>query len=615
MNKIIWYNHTFSNTNIRPAFVDIEAVGSTLYYAYYFILYPTGLAIVLAVPNELASVSYSPYTNYFTTADSLSGGMVKLVSVTPKIYQFVGASQILVSAGAWSPLHSETSSNVHYKWYGLTASNNPIRLNTSTKRIIWQGTEYGTLPEMLFIDPALWMWQTLSTDSIDTNRYPLYKKNNLYYKSTSIKETNAQYLSVAADAFSHDGPMWSYVNQDWTRGYASKNKLGILLNSEVRNPVAPSNKDYFSAATVNNNTKDIYQWDDERYMTEKYGIKDGANSYQLSFSPVSSITGAEGFQLNHSISPDTSRSRTNPWILWDTNSMAGLSLQDVYYIDQFILSANQVQFKIPLNWTVRYYSRKASIPNFNIDGYWPVTVNGQWTASYLPTCTYIYNPGTSTVEITHTYTNREYILLRDNSYTSISPNWTTRDIDHSSTKIQVELNRSISQIELITGQFIPQITDIIPSSWNFQINYIIKDVPIIPGCSDIDTITDEPLTDRYTSTGKTCLWTDADCHQTVGNWSFINYLQQKGGALGSNRVLGGICHKLVTPNGICAPFTQSMVENASSTATIDVFVDNKTIPISCDKVDKYDNDQAGFTGQFYSENNDTVIVLVAYPEE
>ena len=47
-------------------------------------------------------------------------------------------------------------------------------------------------------------------------------------------------------------------------------------------------------------------------IKERYGIKDGANSYQLSFSPVSSITGAEGFRLNYAVSPDTVRSRTNP---------------------------------------------------------------------------------------------------------------------------------------------------------------------------------------------------------------------------------------------------------------------------------------------------------------
>ena len=99
-------------------------------------LYPTGLAIVLAVPNELASISYNPTTNYFTTADSLSSGMVKLASITPKIYQFVGASQILVSAGAWSSTHSNTSDNAHYKWYYTTGGNNPISLNTSTKRIV-----------------------------------------------------------------------------------------------------------------------------------------------------------------------------------------------------------------------------------------------------------------------------------------------------------------------------------------------------------------------------------------------------------------------------------------------------------------------------------------------
>ena len=65
MDKIVWYNHTFSSINIKPAFYDIEVIGGTLYYAYYFMLYPTGLAIVLAVPNELASISYNPTTNYF----------------------------------------------------------------------------------------------------------------------------------------------------------------------------------------------------------------------------------------------------------------------------------------------------------------------------------------------------------------------------------------------------------------------------------------------------------------------------------------------------------------------------------------------------------------------
>jgi len=73
------------------------------------------LAIVLAVPYELTSISYNPYSNYFTTSSSLSNGMVKLASITPKIYQFVGASQILVSAGAWSNARSNSSGNMHYK--------------------------------------------------------------------------------------------------------------------------------------------------------------------------------------------------------------------------------------------------------------------------------------------------------------------------------------------------------------------------------------------------------------------------------------------------------------------------------------------------------------------
>lgn len=605
MDKIIWYNHTFSNTNIKPAFVDIEIIGSVIYHAYYFILYPTGLAIVLAVPNELASISYNPYTNYFTTADSLSGGMVKLASVTPKIYQFVGASQILVSAGAWSPLHSETSSNAHYKWYGLTVSNNPISLNTSTKRIIWRGTEYGTLPEMLFIDPALWMWQTLSTDSVDTIRYPLYKKNNLYYKSTSTKETNAQYLSAAGDAFSHDGPMWSYVNQDWTRGYASKNKLGILLNSEVRNPVVPSNNNNFTEVTDNSNTKDIYQWDDKRYMSERYGIKDGTDSYQLSFSPASSIAGAEGFRLNYYVSPDTTHSRNNPWKLWDKNEDINLDT-DIFRIDQFVLQIKGSQYKIPIGWNVHIYQRTGGVVAGSLSTIFKVGHGTTW--NYEPYLKFVVagtarNDGDAAIILTsvncsdgsegsapfwsHNFggTMKEFVLNQSNSLIE------QQNVNFSKTDIRIDQKLKINSqpssgmsFQTNTGGKYTWITPNWqiwgggPGEVQFQFVHDIKQIPYPPGFL---APTDQTIiTEGYSHSGSIDIiyWPDREQVNQDG-WIFDLYIDRKQQILGSTekryaRIVNNINY-LLEPGIIAnnASWKTSLIKDPSYT-TITVYTDS-----------------------------------------
>ena len=191
MSNIIWFKHTFANDEyIHPAFHEPAQQEGDTGYDYYYLLYPTGLALILNI-NQVVDdnvFTYIPSTNSFASngygLDTVNAKL-RLRSITPKTYQIEGYSnnvlykRTLASADSWTSGSGYRGTEHHSYW--CRRSSNPVYVDQSNGKVQWAGEWYDKINTIMFIDPALWVWQELATSNVDINRYPLYKKGNLYY--------------------------------------------------------------------------------------------------------------------------------------------------------------------------------------------------------------------------------------------------------------------------------------------------------------------------------------------------------------------------------------------------------------------------------------------------
>lgn len=662
MSNIIWFKHTFANDEyIHPAFHEAAQQEGDTGYDYYYLLYPTGLALILNI-NQVVDdnvFTYIPSTNSFACngygLDTVNAKL-RIRSITPKTYQIEGYSnnilhkKILASADSWTAGSGYSGTERHSFW--CRRSSNPVYIDQSNGKVQWAGEWYDKIDTIMFLDPALWVWQELVTSSVDTNRYPLYKKNNLYYVSTTTKQPNAQYLCAAGDCFLHSDTLTA-LNQGWTKGYASRKKFYGSYSSNL-NPQVPGSSTTFPIGNKDDNTADSYHTDNERFLTNKFGIKDGNNGYQLSTAPA--LADSAGYYIgtdsNKEPCPTTNCSRSNPWILFrnDKDYYQGVQItqKDIYFIDQFILQVKDNQFKIPLNWTVRHYHREA-ISNDRLDALdstmRPVPIVDSQISGYGQfrlLCDHVapkaevelFNDFTETINPNSDYIGLENILSTNNTWTQKTLSNTVEDLEIVC-KITLDLNlqgNTWGSHVLIKSErlwYNPAGNNYL-SEQNpcvYTCNYNLGKYPIIPGVSTLNP-TSQTYTVSYPNemsfnplTNSTFCWPSCIKLSPTKKYPYELklYLQthQHDGLALTNKSIFELNSYIFTQPGLLQQFNWTLGNNPNN-MTLHPYIsrnDYTTFDYIVDYGDSSLGNDSGWSMHVVSNNQTFVDVIVAYPGE
>ena len=612
-------------------------------YEYHWALCPTGM--ILNIYSEIAcnfsASSLDLAHNRFTLNSATSSSYFRVeiwspVRKTFSIYSRESNRSITIFSDSIDATYWVGGKLKWYVW------NNDITLRQSTTSyyLVWNNIELNDIDNIIDIDINLWNWEDCKYQDTTSfkKRYPLVKigeNNNAYYQPTDTQSLSTDrtytFLTMIGHSYTSDTDQWDFID-----GYCTNIKLET--SNSAKNDAPKNETVKLEAVNTNSSTQEINGY--ETYIGPDNKILDrqrihpyGSQSAQISL--ISSLSESAIPLKPYYIQKDTNNekilpraatyARTNPLVLC-TSLQGNFNEEDIVWLDYFhLFFKNNTTIRLPLNWTVRYYSRKALNTSFNIINNWFAWLQGKVIIGErpFPTYTWISEPTLpTTVTITNDYVNTEINIRRNGRHQDLTINWNISDLSLTSTKINVNIFRFVNGglldpgVELSTGYWM-----IYPSgdmkwisrAWDFQIQYTLKDVPFIPGCPDLNNLPSDLAVTDFVSKGGTCLWGDS-LHQT-GNWIFRDYIQQKGGSFGSNRVLGGIQHIFSARPGMCGSFTQTVTGRTTGGYTMQVFDGDNTRDVSVDMLDIYDNDQAGFLGQIVSYNTDTVKVLVAYPEE
>lgn len=672
MSNIIWYKHTFANDEyIHPAFHELAQEAGDTGYDYYYLLYPSGLALVLNI-NQIVDdnvFTYIPSTNSFVCngygLDTVNAKL-RIRSVTPKTYQIECYSNnilhrtILASADSWTAGSGYSGTDRHSWW--CRRSSNPVYIDQSNGKVRWAGVVYDKIDTIMFIDPAIWVWQELSTSSVDIARYPLYKKNNLYYTSTTTKQSDAQYLCAAGDCFSHSNALIT-LNQGWTKGYASRKKFYGTYHSDL-NPENPNSGLIFPMTSRDGHTADVYHTDNERFLSGKFGIIDGNKGYQLSTAPV--LANSAGYYIgtnsNKKPYPSTECNRNNPWVLFrnDKDYYQGVQItqKDIFFIDQFILQVKDNQFKIPLNWTVRFYHRE-SVANTRDDGIpskmRPVSYGTEDSPSAVASDgqfgvlvdtvapeadVRVYNDFTETIIPNIEYTGIEKILSQGNTWTQ-----TTLSNSEEDLIITCKITLDISLYGETWGSHVSFYTDRLwynPVGHNYlteqgscvyTFNYNLGKYPIIPGLSVLNP-SDSTYTTSYSNhmsfnplTNSTFCWPDSIKISPTKDypWELRLYLQtrQHDGLALTNKTIFELNSHIFTQPGLLQQFSWTIridpyTQTSDYNRTLHPYKsrnDYTTFDYIVDYGKSNQGNDGGWSMHAISNNQPFVDVVVAYPEE
>lgn len=368
MHNINFYVDFTSDTKYYPFYINSSEDNV---WDYWFDLGNSGLFFLIsvsgyAIPKE--NIYYSPATNtvVLSAGDVWTGRSIYIFSYSTAYttYQLTteNGGTYLYPAGSNLTYYAEDDCCYVFTGNFLTY----VSVNATTIRLRWKNVAHSGLKRLIFIDTFLWQWEDnlLYTTggfgmTFDAQRFPLVKRNNVYYLTSETTFQPGWYYTLLmenGDCFSGSGPSGpTGVTQPLgLTGFVGQPNLGngyLSIHGFDEGPYNTTSSELNGDATHVDYDDPAEPSNRDRYTS--FGI----NSHQISFSPFTR-QGLTGFVNNGNEFAKTPYSRSNPLVIWSNeNNNHRIDRSEIYWLDQFHLWVEEKVYRIPLNWTVAYCER------------------------------------------------------------------------------------------------------------------------------------------------------------------------------------------------------------------------------------------------------------------
>lgn len=398
------YYETYNHSNSESCWTLVGRTtnrDSTSYYArYLFRLGFTGLCILLFArtsSDEVFDLNFTiekdgtmPMSSYYTsiTLEAILCTANKAFTIVDNVDGHYYTKEITV--GSW------TKTDTNWPMVGhMYSQNDPasVLYVWDNSKLRWYNTQVQEVNLIIFLEKDLWSWKDnlpYENTSAFHNRYPVYKKNGIYYRTAGpVYPTVGQNYTFLTSC----GMCYSYNNNaNWENGHLS------LYSSDRENYNSTPNGgttsltgvavNYVAKNVGGTRTFNANGTTETSYTPEEFLVPLGANSAMLSVIPYDSSYNGRGFYIRNSQPIDTAKykyvngtqittysySRNHPFILWDDSHSDNWEPNEyIEWLDQFTLWIHTAcfrtsyatcdlieKYRIPLNFEVHCYWRSGT---------------------------------------------------------------------------------------------------------------------------------------------------------------------------------------------------------------------------------------------------------------